>query len=118
MRSLVCNDYALDGRTHVIEVEGPVDLYAAPSLQQRANEVSDSGKTRVIVDLSSVDFIDSAGLGVLVDVLKRLRETEGSLSLVVTDYDIERLLDITGLDSSFTIFRSRDEAVEALAAAT
>jgi anti-anti-sigma regulatory factor len=37
------------------------------------------------------------------------------LALVVTDYDVERLLELTGLDRTFTIYRSRDEALEDLA---
>lgn len=111
-------DYALDGRTHVIEVEGAVDLYAAPALKERADDVTDEGATRVIFDLSRVNFIDSAGLAALLDVLKSLENGAGTLSLVVTDYDIERLLVITGLNETFSIFRSRDAAVEALAEQT
>jgi anti-sigma B factor antagonist len=108
-------DYALDGRTHVIEVNGQVDIHAAPALQQRTSRVIDEGKTRVVVDLSRVSFMDSTGLGVLVGALKRLRAGQGILALVVTDYDVERLLELTGLDRTFTIYRSRDEALENLA---
>lgn len=108
-------DYALDARTHVIEIEGQVDLHSAPSLQERTRSVIGQGKIRVIVDLSGVTYIDSTGLGVLVDALKRLRRSNGALSLVVTDYDVERLFESTGLDGMFTLHRSRDEAVEDLA---
>ena len=104
------SDFALDEHTHVIEVEGQVDLYSAPDLKERALNVVDRGNTRVIIDLSKVSFMDSTGLGVLIGMLKRLRETNGSLALVVTDYDIERLFELTGLDGTFAIFRSRDEA--------
>jgi anti-sigma B factor antagonist len=107
-------DYALDGRTHLIEVSGQVDINAAPALQERTTRVIEEGKTRVIVDLSRVGFMDSTGLGVLVGALKRLRAGQGVLALVVTDYDVERLLELTGLDRTFTIYRSRDEAVENL----
>ena len=107
-------DYALDARTHVIEAEGEIDLYAAPSLKEEALEVSDRVGSRVVFDLSRVKFIDSAGLAALLDVLKWMQPPEGSLALVVTDYDIERLLHVTKLDESFTIHRSRREAVEAL----
>ena len=77
----------------------------------------DQGKRHVLVDLSRVTFMDSTGLGVLVGMLKRLRNARGSLALVVTDYDIERLFELTGLDGSFKIFRTRDEALESLAQA-
>lgn len=107
-------DYALDGRTHVIEVGGSVDLYTAPALKERTAQVVDAGATRVIVDLSRVGFLDSSGLGVLVGALKRLRKGSGKLALIITDYDVERSLELSGLDRTFNIYRSRDEAVENL----
>ena len=107
-------DYALDGRTHVIEIEGQVDLHAAPSLDARIASVIDQGRTRVIVDLARVSYIDSTGLSVLVDALKRLRRGGGALSLVVADYDVERLFQATGLDGTFALYRTRDEALEGL----
>jgi anti-sigma B factor antagonist len=105
-------DYALDTRTHAIEIEGEIDLHAAPSMQERIDAVLERGKTRVIVDLSAVRYIDSTGLTVLLGALKRLRRDGGALALVVTDYDIERMLESTGLDGMFAVHRSRDEALE------
>jgi anti-sigma B factor antagonist len=105
-------DYGLDGRTHVVEVEGQIDLYTAPELKERIWQVVDQGKTRVILDMSRVTFMDSTGLGVLMGALKRLRATRGMLALVVTDYDVERLLEVSGLDKTFKIYRSRDDALE------
>jgi anti-sigma B factor antagonist len=108
-------DYALDGRTHCIEMGGQLDLYSTPAFKQRVAAVLEQGKTHVIVDLAGVTFMDSTTLGVLVGMLKRLRSLDGALALVVTDYDIERLFKLTGLYGTFTICRSRDEALEALA---
>ena len=107
-------DYALDSRTHVIEVDGQVDLYSAPEFKERTARVIRDGAERVILDLSQVTFMDSTGLGVLVGALKRMRAARAELLLVVTDYDIERLFELTGLDGSFQIHRSRDEALESL----
>lgn len=107
-------DYALDGRTHVVEAGGELDLYSAPELKARIWNAIDAGKTRLIMDLTEVTFIDSTGLSVLVAAVKRIRPADGTVALVVKDYDIERLLELTGLDGRFQIFRSRDDAVESL----
>lgn len=106
------SDHAVDDRTHVIEVHGHVDLYSAPEFKDRTVRVIDQGKKRVIIDLSGVTFMDSTGLGVLIGALKRLRAARAELLLVVTDYDVERLFEMTGLDGTFRIFRSREEALE------
>ena len=105
-------DYALDARTHAIQIEGEIDLHAAPTMQERIDAVLEQGKTRVIVDLSAVRYIDSTGLTVLIGALRRLRRDGGALALVVTDYDIERMLESAGLDGMFAVHRSRDEALE------
>jgi anti-sigma B factor antagonist len=108
------DDYALDGRTHCIEVAGQLDLYSAPSFKQRILGAIEQGTTRVIVDLSAVSFIDSSALGVFVAALTRIRARQGVLSVVVTDYDLERLLEISGLDGLLSVHRSRDDALQHL----
>jgi anti-sigma B factor antagonist len=110
------DDYPLDRRTQCIEVSGELDLYTAPRFKERAMAAIEAGKTRVIVDLTGVSFVDSTALSVLVSALKRVRAQQGFLSLVVKDYDIERVLEISGLDGLMAVHRSRDEAIEQLAA--
>jgi anti-sigma B factor antagonist len=55
----------------------------------------------IIADLRGVDFLDSTGLGVLVGGLKRLREHDGSLTLVISTTRILRILEVTGLTAVF-----------------
>ena len=58
----------------------------------------DRGYTRVAIDLGSVEFIDSSGLGVLVGSLRRLREDGGDLVLRAASPAVTRILELTGLD--------------------
>src|SRR3954452_20891727 len=112
LEELLIADYSLDSSTHVVEVEGQVDLFSAPSLKERIWQVIDDGKTQLVVDLSHVTFMDSTGLGVLIGARKRLLPEGGELALVITSNDIDHLFELTGLDGTFSICRSRDEAVE------
>ena len=95
----------------MIEVSGELDLYKAPELQALTARAIDAGSKNLIVDLSRVTFLDSTGLGILVATLNRLRRMSGSLALIVSDYDIERMLELSGLHGTFTIYRSREEAL-------
>jgi anti-sigma B factor antagonist len=108
------NDEAVDDTTHVIELGGEVDLYTAPEFKERMVHLIDSGKRRIVVDLSEATFIDSTTLGVLVGGVKRLRPAGGSLALVCTDQNIGKIFEITGLDRVFPIHASRDAALEAV----
>jgi anti-sigma B factor antagonist len=99
---------------YVISLAGEVDLYTAPEFKQQLLEVITQGGRNVIVDFSDTTFIDSTTLGVLVGGVKRLRSNDGQLSLVCSDRNITKIFEITGLDRVFTIFGTRDEAVNAV----
>ena len=69
------------------------------------------GGRRVVVDLEAVDFIDSAGLGVLVAGLKRARTRGGALALVATGLSVTKVLEITGLHRIIDVHETREEAL-------
>ena len=104
----------LSDDSYVISLAGEVDLYTAPEFKQQLLEVIGQGGKQVIVDFSNTTFIDSTTLGVLVGGVKRLRTNDGQLSLVCSDRNITKIFEITGLDRVFTIYTTRDQAVEQL----
>ena len=89
------------GDCAVLQVVGEVDLYTAPDLRRRMQDLAAKGSVHLIADLSRVDFIDSTGLGVLIGGLKVLREHDGSLTLVISTRRILRVLELTGLTKVF-----------------
>lgn len=97
----------------VLTLRGEIDVYTAPRLRQAIVDLVDAGDARIVVDMEKVDFLDSTGLGVLVEGLKRARNRDGSLSIVATQDKILKIFDITGLNKTFSIHRSVDEAVAA-----
>ena len=99
---------------YVISLPGEVDLYTAPEFKQQLLDVISQGGKNVIVDFSNTTFIDSTTLGVLVGGVKRLRTNDGQLSLVCSDRNITKIFEITGLDRVFTIYATRDEAIDQL----
>jgi len=112
-------DFAVSSETlgpgrGLVSLRGEVDIYTAPRLKERLVGLLDDGVTGVVVDLSEVTFIDSTALGVLIGGVRRLREAEGRMALVVATRPVERVLTLTGLDRVFTIHATRDAAVAAL----
>jgi anti-sigma B factor antagonist len=95
----------------LLSVKGEVDVYTAPRLREKLVELVSQGKRQIIVDLESVDFLDSTGLGVLVGGLKRLRSHDGDLALVCTQHRILKVFEITGLTKVFTIYDSVEAAL-------
>lgn len=97
----------------VVSVTGEVDIYTADTLDERLMDLINSGRTRVVMDLTGVGFLDSTGLGVVVKTLKRVRELGGTLGLVVADDRILKVFRITGLDRAVELHPSVPEAVAA-----
>ena len=100
----------------VVDLEGELDLFTAPRLQEALLEGIEHGARCVVVDLSAVTFIDSTALGLLIGAGKRLLRAQGSLGIVCPHGGVRRLLELTGLDSVFVIYGTRKEALSALPA--
>jgi anti-sigma B factor antagonist len=93
-----------EGTEHpVLYVQGEVDVYTSPALRDELYRLIDGGATRVTLDLTDMDFIDSSGLGVFVGALKRIRERSGDLELRGMQPSTRKVLEITGLTQVFTI---------------
>jgi anti-sigma B factor antagonist len=101
------------GDCAVLQVTGEVDAYTAPMLRERIREIAAKGAVHLIADLGQVDFLDSTGLGALVGGLKRLREDDGSLALVLATPRILRIFQITGLTKAFATWPSVTDAITA-----
>jgi anti-sigma B factor antagonist len=94
---------ASQGGHAVVSVYGEVDLYTAPRLQTELAALVRDGVTRLVVDLSGVEFCDSTGMNVLLSAMKRLREQGGSLELAAPRSAVRRILQVTGLDTVFSV---------------
>jgi anti-sigma B factor antagonist len=95
----------------VLRVRGEIDVYTAPRLREHAIKLLADGARHITADLREVDFLDSTGLGALVGSLKRLREQDGSLTLVTAADRILTIFRLTGLDRVFTLRSSVPEAI-------
>jgi anti-sigma B factor antagonist len=90
----------------VVSLAGEIDLYAAPDVADSFQRVSEQGGTRVVVDLSDAEFVDSTFIGLLIAELRRLRSVNGTLVLVFDDPRIMRPFAIAGLERVFQIERT------------
>ncbi len=102
-------DDRIDGDRAVLTVSGEVDVYTAPTLREHILTAISDGASTVVVDLSSVAFMDSTGLGVLVGALKRLRQQDGNLHVVCDSEPVLKIFRVTGLMDVFGVVASLDE---------
>lgn len=97
------------GRPLVIRIAGEIDLSNAALVAQKIKEVEGSS-ANVLLDLEKLQFMDSTGLGVVVNLGKRVKERGGELAIVIAKPSIRKLFSITAFDKRFRIFDSAADA--------
>lgn len=107
----------LDDATRVIALNGEIHVTTAPEFSSRLNDAVAAGIRGLVIDMSGVAFIDSTGLSVLLNGLRRVTRADGRMALVVSNPTVLRLFEITKLDSTFDIQPTREAAIERVQAA-
>ena len=86
-----------------VTVVGEVDTFTAPVLRSTLDSQLEQQPRELVIDLSGVQFLGSAGLAVLVETQKSARAREVALRLIATTRAVTRPLEVTGLIDLFTI---------------
>ena len=86
-----------------VTVVGEVDTFTAPVLRSTLDSQLEQQPRELVIDLSGVQFLGSAGLAVLVETQKSSRAKEVGLQLIATTRAVTRPLEVTGLIDLFTI---------------
>ena len=99
----ICEMY-YDGQTLYAVPSGGIDHHTA-----RPIRVTDRMVTRLVLDLSKVDFMDSAGLGLILGRLRHVSAGGGKLILLDPGADIMRILRLAGIDKRLAIVEGGSE---------
>ena len=95
----------------VIALKGEIDLHTCASFRDSLRDLIDHKHYNIVINLAEVPYLDSAALGVLVDAVRRVREHNGSISLVATTPFVRRAFEITRLVKIFHLYNAEEEAL-------
>ncbi|MGB9593258.1 MAG: STAS domain-containing protein [Anaerolineae bacterium] len=99
-------------RASLVKVSGRVDSSNAPDLEKALKELMEQGHFRIVVDMSGLNFISSAGLRVLISTAKTCRRwNRGDVYLAALPPHIMETFELAGLTRVFKIFPDAVEAV-------
>ena len=109
----------LDDGVRVVAVRGELDLGTASDLEGPLEEAIAATDATVLIDLSDCEFIDSTGIALIVRAWQRLDRAadgdgNGKVVICSANEQVRRVLEITGLELSIPIHRTRDEGLAAL----
>jgi anti-sigma B factor antagonist len=99
-----------DLRDHkIIMLEGEMDYCCSRELKDVIYKLIHDKTKSIILDLKDVTFIDSAGMGLLINVNKKLNNYNGKVGLLNLSEDILNLIRLATLDKIIQIYHSEDE---------
>jgi stage II sporulation protein AA (anti-sigma F factor antagonist) len=103
-----------DDRALVIAPEGRVDSVSSSELERLVVSRIDAGEKRLVLDLSGVEYISSAGLRVLLMAAKRLKEPPAALVLCGMGPSVRTVLELAGFLPLFAVEARREQALARL----
>jgi len=106
------NVEAIENGQVVVRVSGEVELPNVGALRDAIDTAASKAPDGFVIDLSDVQYIDSAGISALVFAYRRICPTGGKLAVVVSDKNVRRIVTITRLETlpGISLFESADEA--------
>lgn len=108
----------LDAPAAVVALVGEHDAYSSERLESELAVLLDA-KQRIVVDLRDATFIDSTTLSALLGARHRAGESSLGFAIVLQDDDftqVHRILELTGLASSFAVCANLEDAFDAVLA--
>lgn len=92
-----------DKNKWLVDLEGEIDIYTSPKLKKSLIEALEDKNSDMLIDFLKVDYVDSTGLGALISILKKVKESDNMVYVENVKPNIRKLFDITNLDKVFEI---------------
>jgi anti-sigma B factor antagonist len=102
------------GQVTVVEISGDIDSNTAPQAQERVLPLVQPG-SKILLDMSDVEYMSSAGLRMLLSMYRQLSRGDGGIVLVGLSEEIKDTMSVTGFLNFFTTRDTVDEGLQALA---
>jgi len=100
------------GTIQVLECGGSLDADTVSGFKKIAYDLVSGGSTQFIIDCKDLNFIDSMGLGVLISLLRRVRQRQGDVKVVSLSDDVKTIFEITRLHRLFDVCTDSETAVK------
>jgi anti-sigma B factor antagonist len=95
----------------IVSLEGNVMQEDVAIFRSRLDDLVQSGKIQIILDLNSVNFLSSMCIAVVVETKNQLKAKKGDLKLAAVNYPIKNIFDLTRLSDKFDMYNSVEEAI-------
>ncbi len=99
----VKTQFEANSESWIFEIAGELDLETANNFKDILNHSLDQKMANIVLDCTELTFIDSTGLGVLINTYKRIKEDNFIINIKNPKQNFNKLLNITGLNKLFEV---------------
>lgn len=100
------------GEISIINLKGYLDAHTAPKLENNFTHLIDQKRYNIIVNFEELAYISSAGLGVFMAYIEKIRENNGDIKLSNMSDKVYNIFDLLGFPLLYEIYKTEDEAVK------
>ena len=97
--------------SNILPLKGEIDLHVSPSITASLNVMIAKRPERLVVDLSEVSYIDSAGLAALIGAMQKVEDYGGKFALAGLQETVRSIFEVSRLDQVFQIFPDANAAL-------
>lgn len=98
-------------RVDLVTATGRIDSSTAPEFDQALKTIMDGNRYNIVLDMSGVNYVSSAGLRAIVSAMRDCRRNRGDVRLAAPSERVNEVLKLAGLDSLFESFDDTTSAV-------
>jgi anti-sigma B factor antagonist len=100
------------GKISVINLNGYLDAHTAPTLENNFMQLIDAKRYNIVVNFEELAYISSAGLGVFMAYIEKIRENNGDIKLSNMSEKVYNIFDLLGFPLLYEIYKTEDEAIK------
>ena len=100
------------GSVIIVSIDGDIEFDDSIQLNETFNTIIKQDSSKIVLDLKNCNYIDSSGLGALVEGLKATQKANGDLRLCHLNEDFQEILMMTRIIKYFQVFDSLEDAIK------
>jgi anti-sigma B factor antagonist len=100
-----------EGDINLIYLNGYLDAHTAPKLETDFSDLLENNNFKIVVNFKDLAYISSAGLGVFMAFIEKIRERNGDIKLTAMNEKVYNIFDLLGFPLLYEIFKSDEEAI-------
>ncbi len=101
-----------EGEITVIKLDGVVDTVSCVKLRSILDDLVDRGNTKLVIDMSNVEYVSSSGWGVFSSRIKEIRDSGGDIKIFGMDREVDNIFHLLGFDVIMRSFSILSEAID------